>query len=66
VNPSNLYGSEAHDVAVSADHIVLSLNSSLHVLFLLLIAITVIALILAMLMPAGKEKAEVLSRSIEN
>ncbi len=54
VNPSNLYGSAAQDVSVSGEHIVLSLNSSLHVLFLVLIGITVLSLVLALLMPDTK------------
>ena len=58
VDPSNLYNSSAQNVVVTAEQIKLSLNSSLHVLFMILIMISSISLILSIVMPkiANKPK----------
>jgi len=59
VNPSNLYSSSAQNVVVTAEQIKLSLNSSLHVLFMILIIISILSLVLSVLMPkiVSKPKA---------
>jgi EmrB/QacA subfamily drug resistance transporter len=59
VNPSNLYSSSAQNVVVTAEQIKLSLNSSLHVLFMILIIISILSLVLSVLMPkmVGKLKS---------
>ena len=51
VDPSNLYKSSTYNTAVTIDQIKLSLNSSLHVLFIILIVISSISLILSIVMP---------------
>jgi len=58
VNPSNLYKSSTYNTAVTSEQIKLSLNSSLHVLFIILIMISSISLILSIVMPkiANKPK----------
>lgn len=59
VDPSNLYKSSAYNAAVNIEQIKLSLNSSLHTLFTILIMISVLTLILSMAMPkiGGKDRA---------
>lgn len=59
VNSSNLYSSSAQNVVVTAEQIKLSLNSSLHVLFMILIIISILSLVLSVLMPkmVGKLKS---------
>lgn len=59
VEPSNLYKSSTHNIAVTSGQVKLSLNSSLHVLFIILIIISSLSLILSIVMPkiAGKDKA---------
>ena len=59
VDPSNLYNSSAQNVVVTAEQIKLSLNSSLHVLFMILIIISILSLVLSVLMPriVSKPKA---------
>ncbi|AGX42804.1 MDR family MFS transporter [Clostridium saccharobutylicum] len=51
VDPSNLYNVSTHNAAVTSEQIKLSLSSSLHVLFIILIAISIISLILSIVMP---------------
>lgn len=51
IDPGNLYELPAHNAAVTGEQIILSLNSSLHILFIILIAITSLSLILSILMP---------------
>ncbi|MFW2489634.1 MDR family MFS transporter [Clostridium chromiireducens] len=51
VDPSNLYKSSEYNAAVTSEHIRLALNSSFHVLFIILVGISIISLILSMLMP---------------
>jgi len=51
VDPSNLYKSSTYNTAVTIEQIKLSLNSSLHVLFIILIIISSISLILSIVMP---------------
>lgn len=57
VNPSNLYQSTAYNSAVTAEQIRLSLNSSLHVLFIIFILISTLSLISTLLMPKIKGQA---------
>ncbi len=58
VNPGNLYKASAHSTAVTVDQIKYSLNSSLHILFIILIAISITSLVLSIVMPKilGKSK----------
>ncbi|MGB8450791.1 MAG: MDR family MFS transporter [Anaerocolumna sp.] len=58
VDPGNLYKSSSHAVAVTSEQVKFSLNSSLHVLFLILITISALSLILSLVIPkiAGKER----------
>lgn len=51
VEPSNLYNTSAIDAAVTSEQIKLSLNSSLHILFIILIIISGLCLILSIKMP---------------
>ena len=51
VDPSNLYKSSTYNTVVTNEQIKLSLNSSLHVLFMILIAIASISLVLSIVMP---------------
>jgi MFS family permease len=51
VDPSNLYKSSSHTAAVTGEQIRLALNSSLHVLFIILIVISGLSLLLSMVMP---------------
>lgn len=59
VDPSNLYKSSTYNTAVTIEQIKLSLNSSLHVLFIILIVISSISLILSIVMPKIESSAEV-------
>jgi EmrB/QacA subfamily drug resistance transporter len=58
VDPGNLYKTSTYNAAVTNEQIRLSLNSSLHVLFIILIVISVVSLILSIVMPdiEGKSK----------
>jgi len=60
VDPSNLYKSSTYNTAVTNEQIKLSLNNSLHVLFIILIIISSISLILSIVMPkiASNHKAK--------
>jgi len=60
INPSNLYQSSASHAALSAEQIRISLNSSMHVLFVVFIIISCLSLVLSIVMPKikGKEKNE--------
>jgi EmrB/QacA subfamily drug resistance transporter len=58
VDPSNLYKSSAYNAAVTSEQIKLSLNSSLHVLFIILIIISILSLVLSIVMPKIAEKSE--------
>ena len=51
VNPNDLYGSSAQAIALSSEQVIASLNSSLHILFILLTAIVLVALVLSLLLP---------------
>ncbi|HHV65433.1 MAG TPA: MFS transporter [Peptococcaceae bacterium] len=54
IDPSNLYNSSVQSNVVTPELIKLSLNSSMHVLFLLFILLAVAALVLGLLMPQEK------------
>lgn len=56
INPSNLYQSSVSHTAVTAEQIRLSLNSSMHVLFVVFIIISCLSLVLSMAMPKIKGK----------
>ena len=60
VEPSNLYNSSTYNAAVTSEQIKLSLNSSLHVLFIIFIIISILSLILSIVMPKieGQDKKE--------
>jgi EmrB/QacA subfamily drug resistance transporter len=60
VEPSNLYNTSAHNAAVTSEQIKLSLNSSLHILFIILIIISSLSLILSIMLPniAGNGNTE--------
>ena len=60
VDPSNLYKSSTYNTAVTNEQIKLSLNNSLHVLFIILIIISSISFILSIVMPkiASNHKAK--------
>lgn len=65
VDPSNLYEASANNQAVTIEQIKLSLNSSLHILYIIFICISIFALILSVVMPriTGKsEETEVLEK----
>ncbi len=51
VEPSNLYNSSASNLTVTSEQIKLSLNSSLHILFIILVIIGMLSLILSIVMP---------------
>lgn len=51
VDPSNLYKSSTYSAAITNEQIRLSLNSSLHTLFIILVVISILALILSIVMP---------------
>jgi EmrB/QacA subfamily drug resistance transporter len=59
INPSNLYQSTAAHVALTTEQLRLSLNSSMHVLFVIFIIISCLSLVLSMAMPKIKEKERV-------
>ncbi|WP_026882010.1 MDR family MFS transporter [Clostridium akagii] len=58
VDPSNLYKSSAYNNALTGEQIKLSINSSLHVVFIIFIVISSLSLILSIIMPkiAGMDK----------
>lgn len=56
VDPSNLYKSSALNAAVTSEQIKLSLNSSLHILFVILIFISVLSMVLSIVMPKAERK----------
>lgn len=56
INPSNLYQSSASHIALSTELIKLSLNSSMHVLFIIFIIISCLSLVLSIVMPGMKKK----------
>ncbi|KOA18497.1 multidrug resistance protein 3 [Clostridium homopropionicum DSM 5847] len=51
VDPSNLYKSTAYSSGVTSEQIKLSLNSSLHALFIIFIIISILSVILSIAMP---------------
>ncbi|EHJ01624.1 major facilitator superfamily MFS_1 [Clostridium sp. DL-VIII] len=51
VEPSNLYNSSASNLTVTSEQIKLSLNSSIHILFIILVVIGILSLILSIVMP---------------
>jgi len=61
VDPSNLYNSSSANTAVSIEQIKLSLNSSLHVLFIILIMISILSLILSIIMPKIENKLKIVA-----
>lgn len=56
INSSNLYQTSLAHGALSAEQIKLSLNSSLHILFMIFIALSCLSLILSVTMPGRKVK----------
>ena len=64
VDPSNLYKSSTYNTAVTIEQIKLSLNSSLHVLFIILIMISSISLILSLVMPKISSDSKAAGRKI--
>lgn len=58
VDPSNLYQSSAAQSPVSVEQVQLSLNSSLHVLFLIFIGITALTLLCSVFMPKIEGQTE--------
>lgn len=56
VDPSNIYSSSAHNSAVTAEQVRLSLNSSLHILFIILIMLSALSLMLSIVIPKITEK----------
>ncbi|MHC1681844.1 MAG: MDR family MFS transporter [Clostridiaceae bacterium] len=56
VNPSNLYSSSAINTAVTSEQIKLSINSSLQVMYIIFIALSILAIILSMVMPKNDTK----------
>ncbi|MBV4440843.1 MFS transporter [Clostridium tyrobutyricum] len=58
VDPGNLYNTSGYNSTVTVEQIKFSLNSSLHVLFIILIAISVLSLIISIAMPK-EEKSEI-------
>lgn len=59
INPGNLYGSPTYQHAVTHEEIRLSLNSSLHVLFVIFISISCLSLILSIIMSVYESQKEV-------
>lgn len=59
VEPSNLYNTSNYNAVITGEQIKLSLNSSLHVLFLILIGISILTIILSLLIPKITEKLKV-------
>lgn len=59
VEPSNLYNISAYNSAVTGEQIKLSLNSSIHILFIILIMISILSLYLSIIMPRITGKSEV-------
>lgn len=57
VNPNNLYSSSASGVTFPAGQVSLSLNSAMHVLFIIFIVLSVLCLVLSAAMPKGMEDA---------
>ncbi|MBD7910600.1 MDR family MFS transporter [Clostridium cibarium] len=57
VDPSNLYNSTTLNTAVTNEQIKLSLNSSIHVLFMILMIISILSLVLSIVMPKISDKA---------
>jgi EmrB/QacA subfamily drug resistance transporter len=56
VDPSNLYNSSTLNTAVTTEQVTLSLNSSIHVLFMILMVISILSLVLSIVMPKIAEK----------
>lgn len=65
IDPSNLYKSSAYNVTVTSEQIKLSLNSSLHILFIILIIISILCLILSLVIPKGKEEDKTTKQAIK-
>lgn len=59
VDPSNLYKSSAYNSVVSIGQIKLSLNSSLHVLFIIFVTISILSLVLSIVMPQTTERDKI-------
>lgn len=55
VDPSNLYSATAHNPAVTTELTKLSINNSVHVIFLIFMGMTVLSIILAFIMPNLKQ-----------
>ncbi|EKQ53592.1 MULTISPECIES: MDR family MFS transporter [unclassified Clostridium] len=58
VDPSNLYKASTYNTTVTVEQIKLSLSSSLHILFTILIGISILSLILSIIMPKISGKLE--------
>lgn len=56
VDPSNLYKSSVYSNVISSEQIKLSINSSLHILFIILIVISALAVVLSIVMPTVSRK----------
>ncbi len=58
VDPSNLYKASTNNPAVTIEQIKLSLNSSLHILYVIFIGISIFSLVLSIIMPRIARKSE--------
>jgi len=63
VDPSNLYTSSTYSSVISSDQVKLSINNSLHGLFIILIIISALAVVLSIIMPKISQKAEKVNNS---
>ncbi|MCT8977826.1 MFS transporter [Clostridium sp. CX1] len=59
IDPSNLYSASSASTGVSLEQIKASLNSGLHLVFIVLICITAISLLLSFTLPSGLKNEEV-------
>jgi MFS family permease len=57
INPSNLYQSSISQQGVSAGQVSLSLNSSMHVLFVIFIIISCLSFLLSIAMPQERDRS---------
>lgn len=55
VNPNDLYGSSAQGITLTGQQVVLALNSSLHVVFIIFAVLVFIALVLSLMLPKISE-----------
>lgn len=54
VNPNDLYGSSVQAISLTGEQVILSLNASLHVLYIILAVVVLVALGLSMMLPKTK------------